>query len=121
MYLTRPFETPTRETMSWEETWEGPDHGLIKCWERAREMRIESPDLAERVDRGELVTLAWKGGVDKKLKVGWKYGTLYYLAMLQGLRGEHLQIDTAQEVERVCARTGMRVIYTSDFDKTKNA
>lgn len=121
MHLKRPFESPTREEMSWEETWVGTDQGLIKCWERGREMRIEKPHLAKRADRGELVTLAWKGGVDKKLKAGWKYGTLYYLAMLQGLRGENLQIDTDQDIERVCTRTGMRVIYTGDFERTKNA
>ena len=68
--------------MSWEETWVGTDQGLIKCWERGREMRIEKPDLAERANRSELVTLALKGGGEMKLKIGWKYGTLYYRAML---------------------------------------
>lgn len=121
MHLKRPYETPTREDMSWEETWEGSDRGLIKCWERGRELRSEKPDLAERADRGELVVLAWKGGVEGMLKVGWKYGTLFYLAMLQGLRGKDLQIETEQEMELVCTRTAMRVIYTGDFEKTKNA
>lgn len=121
MHLYRPIETPKREEMSWQETWDGHDRGLIKSWERGREMRNEKPALAERADCGELVSLPWKGGVERPLKTGWKYGSLYYLAMLQGLRGENLDIDTEHDVERICERTGTRVIFTGDFEKTKNA
>lgn len=46
-----------------------------------------------------------------------KYGSIFYLAMWQGLRGEDLQIDLAQESQRVCSRTGVTVIFTSDLAK----
>lgn len=121
MHFTRNFDAPKREGLTWHETWEGQDQGLIACWERGREMRLERPELAQRADNGELVLLPWKGGLEKALKVGRKYGTLNYLAMLQGLRGEKLDIDTQCEIERTCSTTGTRVIYTGDFNKTKDA
>jgi hypothetical protein len=61
-----------------------------------------------------LVVLPWKGGVVSAIKLGKKYGTLFYLAMWQGLRGEPLDIDTDLEVVRTCSRTGMVVTYTAD-------
>jgi len=65
--------------------------------------------------------LGWKGGVDKKTKKGEKYGTLKYLAQWQGLRGEDLNIDLSDEPELICSRTGVKVIYTADFDKYASA
>ena len=94
---------------------------MINCWEIGRERREKEPELAERAENGELPVLGWKGGVEKKTKIGQKYGTLYYLAEWQGLRGEDLDIDLSQEPELTCSKTGMKVIYTGDFKKYGNA
>ena len=59
----------------------------------------------------------WKGGVEKKIKIGKKYGTLNYLAQRQGLRGEDLNINLFEESELICFKTGMKVIYTGDVNK----
>jgi hypothetical protein len=58
--------------------------------------------------------LPWKGGVEKALKKKQKYGTLNYLAMWQGLRGEDLNIDTAEEISITCTATGMAVVFTAN-------
>ena len=99
-HLHRGITHPIREHLGWPERWEGPDGGLIYCWERGREMRAENPELAESAARGELMPLAWKGGVEErpdapapakkasKSRPKPKEGTLYYLATWQGLRGE---------------------------------
>lgn len=116
MRIKRALDAPVRESATWEERWAGPDGGLIACWERGLEKRREDPELATRAVAGELVILPWKGGVEKVIK-GAKYGSYQYLAMLQGLRGEPLDIDTAVEVSRVCSRTQMQVVYTGDMSK----
>src|SRR5689334_13949868 len=90
--LCRSIIEPIREGMSCREKWNGPDRGLIWCWERGRQERVQKPDLAARADAGELVPLDWKGGVRKKLQVEKQPGTLNYLATWQGLRGEDLDL-----------------------------
>jgi hypothetical protein len=117
----RSYAEPIREGLSRAEHWEGPDHGLILCWEKGRKLAESDPELAGRARDGELPVLVWKGGVDKKLKMEEKVGTLFYLAQLQALRGEDLDIDPNVEVELVCSRTGMKVIYTNDVKKYGNA
>jgi hypothetical protein len=119
--IHRPHKEPRREGLAWDERWKGEDKGLITCWEVGREIREKEPDLAIRAEKGELPVLGWKGGVEKKTKKGEKYGTLFYLAQWQGLRGDDLDIDPAQELELTCSRTGMRVIYTGDLKKYGNA
>jgi hypothetical protein len=109
--IKRDVNAPKRVALSWEELWLGPDGGLIQCWERGREKRVEDPELAARAIAGELIILAWKGGVEEKLKTGKKYGTLYYLATWQGLRGESLDIDLDGETRLVCSRTGQSVTF----------
>ena len=112
-HLRRSVDQPIRKGLSWSERWEGPDKGLIFCWERGRQKRVEEPDLAARADKGELIMLAWKGGVQERLKIERKPGTLQYLATWQGLRGEDL--DLALEGERVvvCTRTGQAVAFSA--------
>lgn len=112
---------PIRQGLSTSERWETDDNGLIACWERGREYAIEHPELAAHAIAGQLVVLPWKGGVERKIKKKEKYGTYRYLAMWQGLRGEDLNIDTSIESHRICSVTGMKVIYTSDFEKYKEA
>jgi hypothetical protein len=94
--------------------------GLITCWEVGRELGQKEPALVKRAMNGELPILGWKGGVEKKIKKKKKFGTLYYLAQLQGLRGEDLDIDLSEERELLCSKTGIRVIYTSDPKKYGN-
>ncbi len=99
----RSIKEPIREGLTWDERWKGADNGLITCWEVGRERAEREPELAEKAKSGELPVLAWKGGVEKKLKTK-KYGTLNYLAEWQGLRGEDLNLDPSKEVELVCSR-----------------
>lgn len=117
MKLHRSIAEPIREVAKWEERWNAEDDGLIACWERGREKRLEDPSLATQAASGQLVVLPWKGGVEKATKKKQKFGTLYYLAMWQGLRGEDLNIDTAAEIILNCTATGMAVVFTGDIAK----
>lgn len=118
--IYRSFGQPKREGLSWQEIWQGDDRGLILSWEIGREIRQREPELARSAENGELPAshlLVWKGGVEKKILKSIKYGTLYYLAQWQGLRGEDLNIDLSEELELICSKTGMKVIYTGDVEK----
>lgn len=121
MRITREISDPTYGDKPWADRWEGPDGGLFASWERGRQKSIEEPELAERARNGELVVLPWKGGVAKKIKVPHKYGSLLYLAMWQGLRGEPLDISLEEEVTLTCTLTTMRMIYTLDSKKYAEA
>lgn len=66
-------------------------------------------------------THGMEGGVENTIKTGKKYGTLFYLAQWQGIRGEHLDIDLDLEHELVCSRTGVKVIFTGDLKKYGSA
>lgn len=120
-WVYRSYKEPIRKGLTWEERWKGDDSGLIGCWELGRELREKEPELAKRAENGELPVLVWKGGVDKRLKIAEKYGTLNYLAEWQGLRGEDLNIDLSLEQEIICSKTGMKIIYTGDVEKYCNA
>lgn len=119
--IYRSNNDPEREGLSWCERWEGEDKGLITCWEVGRRFRESKPELAEKAKRGELPTLGWKGGTDKKLKLNKKYGSLNYLAQWQGLRGDDLNINMFDEIVLTCSKTGLVVTYTSDITKFKTA
>ena len=115
--IHRSCQEPIREGLSWEERWRGPDEGLITCWEVGRAKSKSNPEIAEFAKNGELPILGWKGGVDKATQKKEKYGTLRYLAEWKGLRGEDLDIDLTEEIEWVCSRTGIKVIFTNDLNK----
>jgi len=119
--IKRSIKEPKREGLSRDELWKGSDKGLITCWEVGRALREKEPALAERAEKGELPVLPWKGGVEKITKKGEKYGSLYYLAEWQGLRGEDLDVDLSEEPVLICAKTGIKVIYTGDINKYGNA
>lgn len=121
MKLHRSITEPIRAISNWEERWNAEDQGLIACWERGREKRLEDPALAAQALDGQLVVLPWKGGVEKAIKKKQKFGTLYYLAMWQGLRGEDLNIDSAEEFVLCCTATGMAVVFTNDMTKYAEA
>ena len=84
-------------------------------------MRLEDPSLAAQAADGQLVVLPWKGGVEKSIKKKQKFGTLSYLAMWQGLRGEDLDIDPGKEIVLNCTATGMAVVFTGDAAKYAKA
>ena len=121
MKIHRSITEPIREGAKWDERWNAEDGGLIACWERGREKRLEDPTLAAQAAGGQLVVLPWKGGVEKAIKKKQKFGTLFYLAMWQGLRGEDLNIDSAEEVTLNCTATGMAVAFTGDMAKYAEA
>lgn len=112
--ITRSMSEPIRERLTWEETWKGPDEGLIFCWELGRQESTRKPELAAKAKAGELPPMDWKGGIDKKMKNKKRFGTLKYLATWQGLREEDLDIDLERETPMHCSRTGQLVIFTRD-------
>ena len=119
MIVTSPIESPSRalEKLSFEERFGDLEKGLLTSWEIGRALAKRQPEIADAALRGELPVLAWKGGVEKSIKIGHKVGALYYLAQWQGLRNESLYIDTDVEVDLICSRTGVKVTFTNDFDK----
>lgn len=121
MKVHRSISVPIRENVKWEERWNAEDSGLIACWERGREKRLEDPSLAAQATAGQLVVLPWKGGVEKAIKKKQKFGALFYLAMWQGLRDEDLNIDPTEEIVLNCTATGMAVVFTSDMAKYAEA
>jgi len=110
----RFINEPIRKSLTWDDLWKGPDGGLVACWERGRAKAIESAELSQACIAGELPVLAWKGGIDKKIK-GKKYGSLFYLATWQGLRGENLNINPHQDISIICSRTNVEVIFTNNL------
>jgi hypothetical protein len=121
MLVKRELDAPPRNAPSWDDCWNGPDRGIISAWECGLERRKDDPELANRAGAGELVVLPWKGGIERAIKTRKKYGTLLYLAMWTGLRGEPLDINTDEEVTMICTRTKVPVTYTSNISKFKNA
>ncbi|CAL2083982.1 hypothetical protein [Tenacibaculum sp. 190524A02b] len=118
--IYRSFKEPDRENLTWKETWEKEDKGLIKNYEIGRSLGLKYPELVEKAKRGELPALGYKGGVDKVLKMKEKIGALNYVAKWQALRGEDLDIDLDKELVLTCSKTGVRVLFTMDLEKLKN-
>ncbi len=115
MRIQKSINEPKRSTTDYDTLWNGPDKGLIASWECGRDKAKKDPELAAKAKNGELVILGWKGGVDKPLKIKTKYGSLLYMAMWRGLRGEDLDIDSDQDFKMICVRTGVTVTYTSNI------
>lgn len=119
MRIQRSIHEPIKNFSSWDEQWKGEDLGIISSWQTGREKAITDIDMATQAKNGELMVLCWRGGLEKPIK-SIKFGSLYYLAMWQGLRGEDLDIDTDKEVSFTCTKTGTTVIYTKDLQKFGN-
>lgn len=114
--IYRSFGEPDRPPLTYEERFLGEDQGLITCWEVGRRMRQEHPEIAKKAMRGELPPMGWKGGVPKPTPTT-RFGTLFYLAQWQGIRGDDLNIDLDSEPELTCTATGVQVIFTGDRRK----
>lgn len=119
MRIQRSMDRPIRTGLTTEDRWLGADRGLIAAWERGREIAGEPgrEELVEFVRAGRLVVLPWKGGVERALKSKQKFGTMRYLAMWQGLRGNDLDVDFSREVQVECSATGVVVTFTDDVAK----
>ncbi len=119
--VTRKFAEPNRGDMTYDERWNGNDGGLITCWENGRKCRQKMPELARKAEKGELPSLVWKGGISGDIKkngdLNAKYGTLHYLATLQGLLGIDLNIISLRATPLMCTRTGWLVVFTGDSKK----
>ena len=68
MQVKRSITVKIRDFVDMEHRWRSSDKGLIWCWERGRQMSEEDPELASRARNGELMVLAWKGGVPPELR-----------------------------------------------------
>ena len=121
MKVYRSIAEPIRQEPSWDQRWGTVALGLITSWERGQEKSVEDPELAAQARSGQLVPLAWKGGVEKAILKKSKYVVFNYLAMWQGLRGDDLDIDPDEEISLTCTVTMMVVVFTSDFSKYANA
>ena len=117
MRIERSLGDPSTASDSSEQRWNSPDLGLIASWEAGLRISKEDPFLADCARHGHLVVLSWKGGIEKPLKKGRKFGSLKYLAMWQGLRGEPLDVSLVDEVTLICTRTQMNVTYTPNRAK----
>lgn len=92
----------------------GPDRGLINAWQAGLNLRANNSELVEKALAGELPPLPFKGGIERKIQAQNKVGSLWYVAMWQGLRGEDLHVDTDQNIQLVCSKTRVPVKYTLD-------
>ena len=115
--VSRAKNEPLRVGLTWHEIWRGEDQGLIQCWENGRLAIGRDSELGAAARRGELPALDWKGGIAGQPKMKRKYGSLFYLATWQGMRGEDLCVDLGAEVSVVCSRTGIKVVFTPDLSK----
>ena len=109
--IYRSISEPIRIDLSYQERWEGSDHGLITSWEIGRILSVEDIDLAAKVRRHELPMLGWRGGVENEAEGTEKSGSLYYLAKWQGLRGVDLEIDLNIPMHLICSKTGVKVTF----------
>lgn len=118
--IFRNFSEPDRKNLTWKETWEQEDKGLIKNYEVGRALGIKNPELVQKAKNGELPVLGYKGGIEKALIKKEKIGALNYIAKWQALRGENLDIDLDKEIVLTCTKTDMTVTFTMDLEKLKN-
>lgn len=113
--IVQAIAAPLPVQVTWSERWEGSDRGLICSWLRGIEKAGQLPELRDAALRGELPSLAWKGGSNKALKAPKRIGSLQYLAMWQGLRGDDLDIDPEVTVSLICSRFSTLVTFTGDI------
>lgn len=111
-HIHRSIKKTIRKNPTPDQKWRGEDRGLILCWEQGRLLSDTQPKLAKRALKGELPMLSYKGGVKRNPKKKKKNGSLCYLAQLQGLCGNDLDINLADTYVLQCTRTGVKVSYS---------
>ncbi|MDR2220830.1 MAG: hypothetical protein LBE24_09695 [Methylobacillus sp.] len=125
MLLRESFANPPPVSRDYNVRINGPDGGIINAWQAGIALRGSRADLVSAAQAGELPILPYRGGVDRAIKAGVKTGSLHYLAMWQGLRGDDLNIDTNNVPPLICSRYGITVHFTSDtrklFDDNKKS
>ena len=107
----------------------GMGNALEICYTTGKEMRDSDPELAGRAKRGELPVLNWPGGFGAEASPPRRFGSFFYLAQWQGLRGEqwhgitgkNRNMSTSHPVGIKCAVTGMVTIFTKDARKYLSA
>lgn len=119
MRLIHYASAPPVPSLDYYERVEGPDKGLINAWVVGLEKRSSWSEAAAKALAGELPVLPYRGGVEKRIKRTDKVGSLQYVAMWQGLRGEDLNLDTDAEISMTCTRTGVPVLFTMDYNKLR--
>lgn len=117
MRITHQNDVPVVLAESWDERWEGHDAGLLAAYARGREKGVEDPTLKVAAQAGELPVLPWAGGLSSQIKSKTKMGSLYYLAMWQGIRGDNLKIETTRKIRMTCTKFGVTVIFTGNMDE----
>lgn len=110
-HILHSIKNSIRKNPTPDEKWRGEDKGLILCWEEGRELSESQPKLAKRALKGELPMLSYKGGVKRHPKKKKKNGSFCYLAQLQGLRGEDLDINLQDTYVLKCSRSDVKVTY----------
>ena len=98
------------------------------CHKLGRELREINPELAGRVEKGELPALDWPGGSDTESLPPRQFGSLFYLAQWQGLRGEpwlgltgsNRNMSTTRPVGIRCAASGMVTVFIKDARRYLN-
>lgn len=92
--VSRSIAHSIREGLTVDEMFDGDDLGLIGCWEQGRKLANAGSTLVSQALDNELPRLNT-----------WRRGTLNYLAVWQGLRGEDLDIDPGRDFLQECSLT----------------
>lgn len=112
--VTASVLVPPPEASVYVDRWGTVEATVLTCWHNGLQKRKEQgwAETAAQASAGELPLLPWRGGVDPEAKsAATKVGTLQYLAMWQGLRGEDLAIDTGGQLTVTCTRTGVKMTF----------
>lgn len=130
--IFRSIDTPIRTKTSYKERWGTDELSLITAWESGRINKNGIyTHLIKYIKDGALPKLSFKGGhrmpfddnedERENVKYLYRYGTFLYLAQVQGLLGEDLDIDTSTDVIKTCSITKTKTIFTRNDENFKNA
>lgn len=106
----------------------GGGGALEICHTAGKELRVSDPELAGRAERGELPVLTWPGGCDAEDCPPRLFGSLFYLAQWQGLRGEPWHGITGKDknmsktipIGVKCVSSGAVTVFIKDARKFLN-
>jgi len=126
--IYRSIEKQIRKSLSYEDRWNSTEKGLITAWEAGRKLRTAKShkELVDFLKKGALPKLEFRGGHkmppyknDEPPKYKFKYGHYNYLAQMQGMLGQDLNINIqdSEEQELVCKLSGKKTVFTFDIFK----